>query len=187
LLPSGRLREWRSAYRRANIIIISKCPAQITEAEKNTFIQDIEPLSYQHIYFSYYRYDQPYFILKPNYRFQLTSDLDVVLISAIARTDYLIEYLETKVNSIQALEYEDHHYFTKFDVSQLKNTYNKIDSTKKIILTTEKDAMRLELHHQFIVDNKLPVYVLPVNVAFHFNEGEQFDNDIKQFLLNFKN
>ena len=70
---------------------------------------------------------------------------------------------------------------------KLKSTYNKIESSKKIILTTEKDAMRLELHHQFIVDNKLPVYVLPVKVAFHFNEGEQFDNDIKQFLLNFKN
>jgi len=54
----------------------------------------------------------------------------------------LIEYIEKHVNSVQALEYEDHHYFTKFDVSQLKNTYNKIDSSKKIILTTEKDAMR---------------------------------------------
>ena len=187
LLPSGRLREWRSAYRRADIIVVSKCPSEITDADKNRMIDDIEPLKRQRIYFSYYKYDRPYFILKPDYYFNLTSDLDVVLISAIARTDYLIEYLEKEVNSIQALEYEDHHYFTKFDVSQLKNTFNKIESSKKIILTTEKDAMRLELHRQFIVDNKLPVYVLPVKVAFHFDEGEAFDNDIKRFLLNFKN
>jgi tetraacyldisaccharide 4'-kinase len=187
LLPSGRLREWRSAYRRADIIVVSKCPSEITENDKNRLIDDIEPLKRQRIYFSYYEYDQPYFILKPDYYFNLTPDLDVVLISAIARTDYLIEYLEKEVNSIQALEYEDHHYFTKFDISQLKNTFNKIESSKKIILTTEKDAMRLELHRQFIVDNKLPVYVLPVKVAFHFNEGEAFDNDIKRFLLNFKN
>ena len=187
LLPSGRLREWRSAYRRADIIVVSKCPSKITEADKNRMIADIDPLKRQRIYFSYYEYDRPYFILKPDYYFNLTPDLDVVLISAIARTDYLIEYLEKQVNSIQALEYEDHHYFTKFDVSQLKNAFNKIESSKKIILTTEKDAMRLELHRQFIVDNKLPVYVLPVKVAFHFNEGEAFNNDIKRFLLNFKN
>jgi tetraacyldisaccharide 4'-kinase len=187
LLPSGRLREWRSAYRRADIIIVSKCPLQISEQEKNDFIEEIEPLRRQRIYFSYYKYSQPYFILKPDYRIRLSHDLDVVLISAIARADYLIEYLEEQVNFIQPLEYEDHHYFTKFDVSQLKNTFDKIDSSKKIILTTEKDAMRLELHHQFIVENKLPIYVLPVNVAFHFDEGELFDNDVRQILLNFKN
>jgi tetraacyldisaccharide 4'-kinase len=187
LLPSGRLREWRSAYRRADIIIVSKCPFQITEQNKNDLIEEINPLPRQRIYFSYYKYGQPYFILKPDYYFNLSDDLDVVLISAIARADYLMEYLEKQVNSIQSLEYEDHHYFTNFDISQLKNTFNKIDSTKKIILTTEKDAMRLELHHQFIVQNKLPIYVLPVKVAFHFNEGESFDNDIKHFLLNFKN
>ena len=187
LLPSGRLREWRSAYHRADIIVVSKCPFQISENDKSAFIEEINPLSRQRIYFSYYKYGQPYFLLNTNYRLNLSPDLDVVLISAIARADYLVEYLEKHVNSIQALEYEDHHYFTKFDVSQLKNTFSNIDSPKKIILTTEKDAMRLELHHQFIVENKLPVYVLPVKVAFHFDEGEIFDNDIKQFLLNFKN
>lgn len=187
LLPSGRLREWRSAYRRADIIIVSKCPLQISEAEKNKFIDEIKPLQRQRIYFSYYEYDRPYFILKPDYHFKLSSDLDIVLISAIARADYLVEYLEKHVNSIQSLEFEDHHYFTNFDVSQLKNTFNKINSTKKIILTTEKDAMRLELHRQFIIENKLPVYVLPVKVAFHFDEGASFDNDIKHFLLNFRN
>ncbi len=187
LLPSGRLREWRSAYRRADIIIISKCPSTISEEDKNDMIEEINLLPRQRIYFSYYEYSNPYFILKPDYHFNLSADLDVVLISAIARADYLIEYLETQVNSIQALEYEDHHYFTNFDISQLKNTFNNIDSSKKIILTTEKDAMRLELHRQFIVENKLPVYVLPVKVAFHFNEGESFDNDIKHFMLDFKN
>ncbi len=186
LLPSGRLREWRSAYRRADIIIVSKCPPQLSEEEKNTYVEEIEPLSRQRIYFSYYKYDRPYFILNPGYLLNLSPEMDVVLISAIARTDYLIEYLEKQVNSIQTLEFEDHHYFTKFDVSQLKNTFNEIASSKKMILTTEKDAMRLELHREFIVKNKLPIYVLPVKVAFHFQEGKLFDADIKQFLLNFR-
>ncbi len=55
-----------------------------------------------------------------------------------------------------------------------------------MILTTEKDAMRLQLHHPYLQEHRLPVFALPVEVAFHFNEGEKFDAEVKQFLLDFK-
>ena len=186
LLPSGRLRETRSAYHRADILIVSKCPPQITEADKLNLIDEIKPFPRQRIYFSYYKYKDPYFFLKHNYIFPLKEDVDVLLICAIANTDYLLEYLYEKVNYVKALEYEDHHFFTSFDVSNLKSEFEKIESRKKIILTTEKDAMRLELHKDFVLQNKLPIYVLPVEVAFHFNEGQLFDKDVKDFMLNFR-
>ena len=112
--------------------------------------------------------------------------MDVLLICAIARTDYLVDYLESQVNEVKTLEYEDHRYFSKFDVSFLKKTFDEMDSKKKVILTTEKDAMRLQLHHPFLQENKLPIFALPVQVAFHFDEGEKFDQEIKDFLLNFQ-
>lgn len=186
LLPSGRLREWRSAYRRADVLIISKCPPEITEADKEHFIEKIKPFPHQKIFFSYYKYHQPYYILNFNYRVKLEPDVDVLLICAIARTDYLVDHLESQVNSVQTMEYEDHRYFSKFDVSFLKTTFDKMESQKKVIITTEKDAMRLQLHHPFLQENKLPIFALPIEVAFHFGEGEQFDNQVKQFLLNFK-
>ena len=186
LLPSGRLREWRSAYERADTIIVTKCPLSITEEDKTRMIEDINPLSHQKIYFSYYGYQQPYFILNPLYKLSLNKDMDVLLISAIARTDYLVSYLEEQVNSVRVREYEDHHYFTKYDVGQLKADFDRMESDKKVIITTEKDAMRLELHRPYIIQNRMPIWAIPVEVKFHFDEGPLFDEDIRQFLLNFK-
>jgi len=186
LLPSGRLREWRSAYTRADVLIVSKCPPQITEEEKQFFIEKIKPLSHQTIYFSYYKYMRPYYILNSKYRVNLEPDVDVLLICAIARTDYLVEYLESQVNEVRILEYEDHRYFTQFDVSNLKMTFDGMESKKKVILTTEKDAMRLQLHHPFLQEHRLPIFALPVEVMFHFDEREKFDESVKDFLLNFK-
>lgn len=186
LLPSGRLREWRSAYARADIIIVSKCPNEISEADRQHFIDTIKPFPKQKLFFSYYNYDNPYYILDPRYRAPLQEDWDVVLICAIARADYLVNHLTSKVNSVKVLEYEDHRYFTKRDVGQLKATYDNLDSNKKLIITTEKDAMRLELHRPYLVEHRLPVFVIPVLVDFHFDEGEQFDDLIKNRLLEFR-
>ncbi len=186
LLPSGRLREWRSAYKRANFIIVSKCPPQIDVEDRNRLIKEIKPLSRQKIYFSYYQYATPYFILNSKFNVELTLEWDVLLICAIARTDYLVEHLERQVNTVQVLEYEDHHYFTPFDLSNLKTKFDQIDSKRKIIITTEKDAMRLELHKAFIVEKQLPIFAIPVKVAFHGNDQERFDQDVKSVLLNFR-
>lgn len=186
LLPSGRLREWKSAYRRADIIIISKCPSELSQSDKDRFLKEIKPFPNQKLFFSFYQYLNPYYILNLSQQIILKEDYDVLLICAIARTDYLLDYLTSKVNSVKILEYEDHHYFTKYDIGNLKRTFEQIPSKKKLILTTEKDAMRLELHRSFLIENKLPIFALPVKVAFHFDEGQQFANEVKDFLLNFR-
>ncbi|MFK8105019.1 MAG: tetraacyldisaccharide 4'-kinase [Saprospiraceae bacterium] len=186
LLPSGRLREWRSAYRRADIIIISKCPPVLSKAEKKNFIAQVKPYPHQRMFFTYYKYQQAYRLFQPQERIQLSADMDLLLICAIARTDYLLDYLEEECNSVKVLAYEDHHYFSKYEVSNLKNIYDKMPFKQKIILTTEKDAMRLELHREFIQEHQLPIFVLPIEVDFHFGEGNTFDEDVKKFLLNFR-
>jgi len=186
LLPSGRLREWRSAYHRADIIVVSKCPRQLTPADSEKLKREIKPYPDQRMYFSYYDYYDPYYILDPRYRMKLEPELDVLLICAIARAEYLTQYLEEYVNSVQVLEYEDHHYFSKHDVANLKATYDRMASKKRVILTTEKDAMRLELHREYLQAQQMPVFAIPVRVRFHFGEGEAFDEEIRNFLLNFK-
>ncbi len=186
LLPVGRLREWRSAYQRADIIIVTKCPPQMDAAEKKAFITEINPFPHQKIFFSYYEYGKPYYLFNPRYNLKLEEDLDVLLISAIANTEYLVNYLAEKVDLVRDLNYEDHHYFTAFDVDRLKKIFDNMKKSKKAIMTTEKDAMRLELHRDFLVEKKMPIFVLPVEVRFHFDEGEKFNADLKEFLLNFR-
>ena len=186
LLPSGRLREWRSSYVRANVIIISKCPPEITLEQKEAIIQKIKPLPNQKVFFTYYKYENPHSIFNPEQRIVLSEEHDIVLNCAIAGTDYLLSFLNDRVNFIKMLEYEDHHYFSNFEVAQLGKIYQNIPSEKKIILTTEKDAMRLEIHRQYLIENALPVYVLPIKVAFHFDDERNFKNLIQNHLLEFK-
>ncbi len=185
LLPSGRLREWRSAYQRADIIVVSKCPSEVSDREKEALRSEIDPLPHQRLYFSYYDYFPPYYIFDRRARLDLQPDLDVLLVSAIARTEYLVEYLEPRVGALVLLEYEDHHLFSKHDVSHIRTTFDRMESDRKIILTTEKDAMRLEMHQAFLKEHRLPIFAIPVQVKFH-GGGEAFDQDVKSFLLNFK-
>ncbi len=186
LLPSGRLREWRSAYKRADIIVISKCPPQMEEEDKAAILQEIRPFSHQQLFFSYYAYFPIYNLFDRNQRFSLHKDMDVLLICAIANTEYLLQYLHEEVNTVFMLEYPDHHYFSKGDIGKLGNAFKNMESKTKVILTTEKDATRLALHRKFLAENQLPVFVLPVEVKIHFDQEETFKKSVSDFLLNFK-
>lgn len=186
LLPSGRLREWRTAYKRADLMVVTKCPKNLHLPEREQFIQKIKPFPHQRVFFSYYDYGQPYFIFNPQLGATLQEDWQAVVICAIARTDYLMQYLQEKVEQVTLLEFADHHYFNQDDMLELKRSFDQLSGQKKIIITTEKDAMRLELHYKFLRENQLPVFAIPVQVQFHFGEADQFDQRVKDFLLNFQ-
>ncbi len=186
LLPAGRLREWRSAYERADVVVVSKCPPDLPASEKDRLRKEIQPLPHQRLFFSYYAYQAPYYLFNPRYRLQLDQDVEVILICAIARTEYLIDYLEKQTGPIRAMEFEDHHYFSKHDMSSLNKQFRQLETRRKVIITTEKDAMRLELHRKFLIEQRLPIFVLPLEVKFHFDEGEAFDQIAKDYLLNFR-
>ena len=186
LLPAGRLREYPDSYKRADIVVISKCPDNLSEEDRQVVIEEVKPMGWQRIYFTKYLYHPPYSFFNPGQRIRLTEDLDIILVSAIANTAYLRQYIETRVDSIHELEYEDHHIFLERDIEYLEQVFINRESNKKIILTTEKDAMRLDMHRQLITQKQLPIYVLPVEVSFLFDQKEAFINDIRTFLLNFK-
>lgn len=186
LLPSGRLREWRSSYKRADIIIVSKCPEEIDEAEKNAFMAALKPLPNQQVFFSTYNYGVPYYLFNTAYRGTIDQDMDVVVITGIAHASYLHEYLLPRCGSLTTIEYEDHHEFEAQEMIQLKERYDNLEASRKIIVTTEKDAMRLDMHRAFFLEHQLPLFVIPVQVRFLFDGEALFGEAIKDFLLNFK-
>jgi tetraacyldisaccharide 4'-kinase len=186
LLPAGRLREWRSAYRRADVLIVSKCPADLTLEQKNKMIEQLAPFAHQQVFFTQYVYGNPYYMFNKSYIKVLDKDTDVQLLSAIAGTDYLLSYLEPKVATVTSQEYADHHNFSTEDLRDIRGQFLRLDSPNKIIVTTEKDAMRLEVHREYIQQEDLPIFVLPIEVAFLFDEGPKFDQLIQNYLLNFK-
>lgn len=186
LLPAGRLREWRSAYSRADVIIVSKCPPVLEAGDRMRFQKDIKPFFHQQLFFSYYEYQPPYALFDRSKTYPLHDELDLILVCAIARSDYLLAYLEEEIRFARVLEYTDHHYFSHTDMSNVKTRFDKLTATEKIILTTEKDATRLHLHKAYILKHQLPIYVLPIQVAFHGDDGQNFDQIVKNFLLNFR-
>jgi len=186
LLPSGRLREWRSGYTRADIIIVSKCPRELDRAAADKLIEEIDPLPHQRVFFTYYDYAAPYYMLDHRYRLKTEEDVSLLLISGIARTDYLLDHLRRESPHVQTLDYEDHHYFDRRDLANLQLRFREMPGKHKAIITTEKDAMRLELHRNYIAKEKLPIFVLPLAVRFHFDEGPDFDTLVRDYMLTFK-
>lgn len=186
LLPSGRLREWRSAYQRAHLIVVSKCPVDLSREEAGQLRQEIRPAAHQQVFFSYYQYGDPYSMYDPRRRIGLQPDWHVLLVTAIARTDYLASYLDERVGGISQIEYGDHHAFDETDVRNMIKAFQTMDVDKKVMLTTEKDAVRLEPFRPMLREAKVPLAILPVRVRFHFGEGEAFDEAIRSFLLSFE-
>ncbi len=187
LMPFGRLREWKAGAERADIVVVTKCPPKLSEIEKSKILSELKTLPHQQVFFTYYDYPRaPYYIFNGNQTVSLDYKLDILLVCAIARTDYLVESLQEKANSVRVMEFADHHFFTNSDIGQIHRVFETIDSKNKIIITTEKDAVRLQLHADYLHQHQIPIFALPAKVSFHFDEGKKFDDELKKFLLDFR-
>lgn len=185
LLPVGRLREWRDSARRADMVIVTKCPVSMSAEEMQTIRNEVKQNTTQQVFFSKYIYGNPYLMYGQGERLELNANLDVLLVVAIAGTEYLLEYVDAQCGEVRMLEYHDHHPFSNFDIGNIELYYkNMTGARRSIILTTEKDAVRLDSHRELLQRLNLPIYILPV--AVQFEDGAVFDNAVKDWLLNFK-
>jgi tetraacyldisaccharide 4'-kinase len=187
LLPVGRLREWRSGAQRADIIVVTKCPAALDKEEMEKVREEVKMKKEQKVFFSRYYYGAPYKMYGHGERLQLNDNLDILLVVAIAGTEYLMEYVESRCHEVKILEYDDHHPFSSFDIGDIERHYKLMpEGRERIILTTEKDAMRLDNHRALLLQLNLPIYILPVAVRFAEEADAGFDQAIRDWLLNFK-
>lgn len=188
LLPGGTLREWRSGARRAQAIVVTKCPEVLPDETRKAYLAALRPRAHQSVYFSYYRYATPYAFLHPQNELPLTEDLSVLVVTGLASSAYLVEYLDRTVGYARILDYPDHHAYREKDVDTILAEYESMPQAAKVILTTEKDAVRLQAHRARFIDADVPVFVLPITVAFHPEaEGQpSLVAHVQQFLLDFK-
>jgi tetraacyldisaccharide 4'-kinase len=186
LLPSGRLREWRNSARRADLIVVTKCPTDLTDAQKAAMIAEIEPSKHQKVYFSTYQFGAPYHLWDRNRGLNIDQTLDTLLVTAIAGTDFLVTQLSTQAGSVRSLAFKDHHAFEDSDFETIKRDFGYLHSTNKVILCTEKDAVKLERFAPRFLQAGIDVFVLPVSVQFLGSDETAFRADIEQFLKEFK-
>jgi tetraacyldisaccharide 4'-kinase len=182
-LPTGDLRDQRKSYKRAQVIIVTKCKPGLTEEDRNKIIKEINPLSHQKIFFTCIAYGTPYHITQREFTF-FDERTEVLLVTGIANPRPLKLFLEERVEMYHLMPYSDHHIFSMMDWKEIRKRFEAIEAEKKIVLTTEKDAMRLLKFSQEM--NGMPFYVLPIEHRFLFNQENEFNEVVIQFIQNFK-
>ncbi|MCW3109860.1 MAG: tetraacyldisaccharide 4-kinase [Segetibacter sp.] len=178
-LPTGDLRDQRSSYKRANVIVVTKCPPGISEAEMNKIRKEIHPLPKQQVFFTTIQYGQPYHIITKDER-AISLEDEVLLVCGIANPEPLKKYLVQQSKTYYQQSFSDHHIFTIDDLNEIRKKYDDINAEQKIIITTEKDAVRLMKFDRELIG--MPVYVLPVQHQFMFGGGIQFDGIVNTFI-----
>ena len=180
LLPAGRLREPLPGKNRADIVIVTKCPKELKPMEYRVITRAMNLYAYQTLYFSTLEYGElrPVF---PQVRSSLTlsqlSSHNVLLLTGIASPRQLSEDLKPLVKSITPMPFADHHHFTQKDLLRLSATFEAMPSPK-VIITTEKDATRLNDAGELGDELRKAFYVIPVNIKFMLEQEDLFNQNI---------
>ena len=168
IFPVGDLRESRLSYKRANIIIITKCPANLNQNEMNDIKLKINPLEDQKIFFTTISYKD---ILFGNKSVNINSIInkEILLVTGIAETDSIIRYLNSRSIKFKHLEYSDHHHYSNNDINNILKF-----SRNSLVLTTKKDYYKLK-------DNINNLLYLDIETRFLKNE-DQFLKEVYKIL-----
>ncbi len=160
ILPTGNLREARSGSKRADIIVVTKCPEGAPYAKIQEIQFRLNLLPHQKIYFSKIGYDKLIYGVSETLSIHYLQDKSFTLVTGIAKPEPLVTFLKRKQFRFTHEKFPDHHHFSASDIKKLKQ--------KEIILTTEKDYMRLQPKLE-----KFALYYLPIKVLI-LNEQEEF-------------
>lgn len=176
LLPLGNLREHRKGAKRADALVITKCPEDLTIDEQQKIENQVLDFGIKKLYFTFLKYGDLEFLTPERTEIRGKKAL---LITGIAKASYLLSYLKNLDVKIEHLEFPDHYRFRKEDLkaAQEKNGNFKAD----ILLTTEKDWMRLKEFDLGKYFPDLPVAYVPITVQF-MNKEEEFKNWIKDYV-----
>lgn len=166
VLPTGNLREPRSGARRADVIVVTKCKKDISEAEKREISSKLKLENHQKAFFSYIDYANS--VISDNTTLDLNTLPKFTLVTGIANAKPLVDFLETKGLSFDHLEYNDHYSFRALDIETLRS--------KSLIITTEKDYVRLSVNEEL----KDKLYYLPIQIKI--DNQELFDYTIKSYI-----
>ncbi len=173
ILPIGNLRENKDSSKRADIIIVTKCPIDMQINDKETIIKSLNPLANQKVFFSTLTYKQKIKSDVDQINIDTLSESDFILVTGIADSSYLVEFLKSKAFNFKHLKYSDHYNFNKLSIDKIRNI-----SSGKRILTTEKDFGRLKPK---ISDRD--IYYIEVSMQFNSELNEHnFDKTISEYI-----
>ncbi|MBR4729462.1 MAG: tetraacyldisaccharide 4'-kinase, partial [Prevotella sp.] len=181
LLPAGRLREPVKGKDRADIVIVTKCPTTLNPMEFRVLTKQMSLYPYQQLYFTTIKYEP----LRP--LFSEISDCqdfpsflagrNILLLTGIASPKQIYYDLKPYSPNIQPLRYGDHHNFKKKDIKKINEAFEALPAPR-LIITTEKDAVRLKGAEGLTPEARRSLYVLPISIEFMLQGEESFNDKI---------
>jgi len=169
ILPAGNLRESRAGVERADVVIVTKCPPQLTLMQQKEIKTRLRLNPRQQLFFTFIAYDGFVYSEEKRISNEELATVDKLLLAGIAKPESFFAYLQAAQNA--TMVFPDHHDFTQQDLEKIKEK-----ATNKIIITTEKDYVRLK--------GKLPkeqLFYLPIKTSFLSNQ-EDFDKTILDYV-----
>ncbi|WP_317899273.1 tetraacyldisaccharide 4'-kinase [Aurantibacillus circumpalustris] len=175
MLPAGTLREFKRGINRADIIIITKTPENTSPIDIRNIIKDVNPKAHQQVFFSYLKYGELYMPDNQNTKLDTLNELfrfRVISFAGIANAQPMVNYLKEYAAEVRHLPFPDHHEYTLKDLHDIERYYNSFEGGNKILVTTEKDLMRLKNPLVWEIAKTMNIYILPVEVTFKDKEEE---------------
>jgi tetraacyldisaccharide 4'-kinase len=173
VLPAGNLRETSSNKSRADIIIVTKCLATLSESERKEIMERINPTSKQKVYFSTIDYKTPIGFKNDA---SWVDHSKTLLVTGIVNPKPIEDFLIQRGNTIQTLKYKDHHNYSQTDINTISKKM-KLMGNNVTVITTSKDAVKLK--PLFEKQNFKPaVFELPIQVSMLFNQDKEFQKNI---------
>lgn len=188
LLPLGQLREPVKAKNRAQIVVVTKCPDNIKPIELRIITKSLNLYPYQTLYFTTFAYDDPVPVFSQKVQLKIAEILlkeknyTILALSGIASPLPFEHHLSHYTGELIPFRFPDHRYFSQKDFEKIEKKFNAISNPNKIIITTEKDAMRIRNNPAFPDLLKNRIYYVPLSVSFLSNQEESFNKQICDYV-----
>jgi len=176
ILPTGKLREIKKNAKRADMVIVTKSPEVLRKNDIDNIINKIKTYTNADIFFSNIIYSQNIYGKNDIIKLDNITGYTVLLVTGIANPKPLYSFLSKKNINFESLKFGDHHNFSKSDIQLIKSRFNTIKSDNKIILTTEKDFVKLQAHFN------RNLYYIPIETQII--EERKFNNKIIEYVKN---
>lgn len=184
LLPAGRLREPAAGMKRADALVVTKCPAVLSADEREAVRRLLRPLPRQRLFFTSLRYAplRPLCEERASAGAPWLAGQNVLAVTGIARHEPLLDHLRAQGAAVTSLAFRDHHAFTPADVRRIEAAFRQLPENSRMAVTTEKDAVRLTAVGGLSAELLAAFYVQPVEAAFLGDDTLAFNQFITEYV-----
>jgi len=181
LLPMGRLRESRAGAKRAEVVVVTKCPAELSQDEKNKLAQELAPYlnSEADLFFSSLSYGKPYQVSGP----KQTEFTAVIALAGLADNGPFLAYCKQQYAVIDSFSFSDHYAYKPEDATRMLEVLGQEKGKNAVLLTTEKDAVKLKTLAATEMWSKISIFALPIQVALEAGQEERLLQRLRKNLL----